>query len=76
MPPHVDVPDIRYSALTSPHAEEGTSAPAWTDADIERAIREGLEPDGEPLRAPMPRWDMTDSEVRDVIAYLKELDEQ
>lgn len=70
----VEVPDIRYSVLTSPHAEEETRMPAWSDADIRRAIRDGIEPDGERLKAPMPRWNMTDAELSDVIAYLKELD--
>ena len=70
----VEIPDIRYSMLTTPRSEEGTTVPAWTDADIARAIRDGIEPDGQRLKAPMPRWDMTDAEITDVIAYLKELD--
>lgn len=71
----VDISDIRYSTLNSPHAEDGESAPGpgWSDADIARAIRDGVEPNGERLRAPMPRWDMTDAQVSDVIQYLKEL---
>jgi len=72
----VDIPDIRYSILTSPRSEDGTTVPAWSDRDIARAIRDGVEPDGQNLKAPMPRWDMTDAEVADVIAYLKELDER
>lgn len=70
----VEIPDIRYSALTSAQSEDGTTVPAWTDSDIARAIREGVEPDGQRIKAPMPRWDMTDAELDDVIAYLKELD--
>lgn len=70
----IDIPDIRYSTLTTTHSEEGTTLPAWTDTDIARAIRDGVEPDGQRLKAPMPRWDMTDAEITDVIAYLKELD--
>ncbi len=70
----IEVPDIRYSALTSPHSEGDETEPAWTRDDIVRAIRDGVEPDGKSLQAPMPRWDMTDAQVRDVIDYLKELD--
>ncbi|PKQ38213.1 MAG: hypothetical protein CVT59_03015 [Actinobacteria bacterium HGW-Actinobacteria-1] len=70
---NVEVPDIRYSALTSPHAEDDPPMPAWTDADIARAIRDGVEPNGESLDAFMPRWDMTDDDLNAVIAYLKEL---
>jgi mono/diheme cytochrome c family protein len=69
----VEVPDIRYTSLTSPHTEDDPPMPAWTDADIARAIREGVEPDGESLDSFMPRWDMSDADIRDVIAYLKEL---
>jgi len=72
----IEVPDVRYSALTSPHAEGDETEPGWTRDDIARAIRDGVEPDGKSLRAPMPRWDMTDEQLRDVIDYLKELDAQ
>lgn len=69
----IEVPDIRYSVLTTPHTEGTETTPAWTDADIARAIREGVDPDGVPIKAPMPRWSMTDTDVSEVIAYLKEL---
>ncbi len=69
----VDIPDIRYSFLTTPHSDAGTSTPAWTDADIGRAIRDGVDPSGQPLTAPMPRWAMSDADITAVIAYLKEL---
>ena len=66
-------PDIRYSRLTTPHSDEGTTAPAWTEAELENAIRDGVDPDGQPLQAPMPRWNMTANEMSEIIAYLKEL---
>jgi cytochrome c oxidase subunit 2 len=66
-------PDIRYSTLTSPHSDEGTTSPAWTEADIASAIRDGTDPDGQPVAVSMPRWSMTDTDMTDVIAYLKEL---
>jgi cytochrome c oxidase subunit 2 len=69
----VVIPDIRYSTLTSARSEGTATLPPWTDADIARAIREGIEPDGNRLVAPMPRWAMTDADVKDLIAYLKEL---
>jgi cytochrome c oxidase subunit 2 len=69
----VDIPDIRYSALTTAHSDNGTTTPAWTDTGIARAIRDGVEPNGQPLKAPMPRWAMSDADVNAVIAYLKEL---
>jgi mono/diheme cytochrome c family protein len=72
----VDIPDIRYSVLTAARTDDGTTTPAWTDADIARAIRDGVEPDGQHLKAPMPRWAMSDADVSAVIAYLKELSKQ
>ena len=70
----VEIPDIRYSELTAARSEEGTAVAAWTDADIARAIHDGIEPDGQRIKAPMPRFDMTDAELGEVISYLKELD--
>lgn len=72
----LDIPDIRYSTLTTARSEEGTTIPAWTDSDIGRAIRDGIEPNGQRLEAPMPRWSMTDTDITDVIAYLKELSQR
>ncbi|HEX9093448.1 MAG TPA: cytochrome c [Coriobacteriia bacterium] len=69
----VDIADVRYSTLATPRSEEGTTVPGWTDSDIARAIRDGVEPNGQPLKAPMPRWSMSDADIADVIAYLKEL---
>jgi len=69
----INVPDIRYSKLTSPHTEEDETMPAWTNGDIARAVREGVEPNGETMNSYMPRWDMTDGDMKDLIAYLKEL---
>ena len=69
----VDIPDIRYSTLSTTRSDNGTTVPAWTDSDITRAIRDGVEPNGQSLKAPMPRWAMTDAEIADVISYLKEL---
>lgn len=69
----IRVPDIRYSTLTSPHEEPGEETPAWTEAQIARAIREGVEPSGETMNPYMPLWDMDDADMKDLIGYLKEL---
>lgn len=66
-------PDIRYATLTSAHSDEGTTSPAWTDADIAAAIRDGTDPDGQPIAVSMPRWSMTDADMNAMIDYLKEL---
>lgn len=72
----IEIPDIRYSTLTEEHSENGESEPGWDDEDIKRAISEGMEPSGDTLRPPMPRWHMTDQQLDDIVDYLKELDEQ
>jgi len=69
-----EAPDIRYQTLTSEeHGEEMEHAP-YTDEDIKRAITEGIEPDGEPLEWPMPRWTMSDEDLDDLLEFLKRLD--
>ena len=70
----LNVPDIRYSTLSEPHEEDGEQEEGWTDEDIARAVRDGEEPDGEELSTYMPRWDMSDEDMAELIGYLKELD--
>lgn len=69
----VDVPDIRYTTLTSPHEETSGATPGWTEAQIATAIRDGVEPDGKRLDPLMPTWDMDATDMKDTIDYLKEL---
>jgi cytochrome c oxidase subunit II len=60
----IEAPDITYGSLT----DEG-----YTDTKVYRAIRYGIDENGAPLDPSMPRWQMTDTELADVLAYLKEL---
>lgn len=66
-------PDIRYEALIKGVYEHGKKETPYTDALIKRAITKGLDPDGEPLDWTMPRWQMTDGDLNDLLAYLKTL---
>jgi hypothetical protein len=45
----------------------------YTDATLARAIREGLAADGKPLSYLMPRYQLDDGAMADLIAYLKKL---
>ena len=45
----------------------------YNDALIERAITKGVDPAGKPLSYVMPRWNMSDRDLNDVVAYLKTL---
>jgi cytochrome c oxidase subunit II len=67
-----EAPDIRYHTLTA--AEHAEEHPPYTDELIRRAITEGLDPAGEPLAFPMPRWRMSAADLDDLLGYLKSLE--
>ena len=67
-------PDIRYNTLTSEEHGEEMEHESYTDETIKRAITDGVEPNGEPLDWPMPRWSMSDEDLDDLIEFLKTLD--
>jgi len=61
----VKTPDIRYSTLNQKHG--------MSDEDIKRAITKGVGDEGEELDYCMPRWQMTEKDLNDLIEFLKEL---
>ncbi len=67
--------DIRYGILTSDHSGggDGHNHAPYTNALIKRAITKGIRPDGKALDRTMPRWQMSDKDLEEVIAYLKTL---
>ena len=48
----------------------------YTDATLARAIREGIDSDGQPLKAPMPSFELGDADMAALIEYLKNLDQR
>jgi len=74
--------DIRYSALISgEHGEhyggeggEKHEEIAYTDEDIWNAIRNGVDPSGKSMDRTMPRWNVSDGDMHDLMEYLKTLD--
>jgi len=84
--PHVmhmsamDAPDIRWSTLTEAehgegdHDEGGMEHPPYDEGTFKRAVTQGLNPGGEPLSTDMPRWQMSDSDLNDLIAFLQTLE--
>ncbi|WMW25050.1 cytochrome c [Methanolobus sediminis] len=56
--------DITYSTLT-------TGDEVFTDEDIKAAIRDGVDPEGEQIDLVMPRWQMSDADLNDILEYLK-----
>ncbi len=49
------------------------SADGYNEDLIKRAITQGIDQDGHPLDLMMPRWQMSDSDLNDLISYLKTL---
>ncbi|SFM60393.1 c-type cytochrome [Methanolobus profundi] len=72
---YVVPPDITYDSLTSEEheMEDGEEHEVFTDESIKVAISEGVEPSGEELDLAMPRWQMSDGDLDDIVEYLKEL---
>ncbi len=71
-------PDWPPAANLTPHAQ---GLGAWSFADFERAMRDGVRPDGSRLRAPMAEVvrqtaRMTDVELRALWSYLRALPPQ
>lgn len=63
-----------YSPNITPDHETGIGA--WSDEEIMRAIREGVRRDGTIIGPPMPiraYREMSDSDVRAIVAYLREV---
>ena len=69
----VQVPNIQYKHLTETGPTSGVNEPLYTDQTLKRAITEGVDPNGKPLVWPMPKWNMTDEQLNDLIAFLKTL---
>lgn len=75
----MDAPDIRWDALASEEADEHghDEEEGHGSYDLEtfrQAVVMGQHPNGEPLSDDMPRWQMTDDELRELMAYLQSLD--
>ena len=47
--------------------------PPYTENSLKKAITKGIEPDGEKLSNFMPRWEMSQDDLDDLIKYLKSL---
>lgn len=51
----------------------GKIRPAYTDAALTKAIRDGIDISGAQLAEPMPRYDLNDEDMGHLISYLKSL---
>jgi mono/diheme cytochrome c family protein len=64
-----EAPNISWPALTGPHEDHEP----YTEETIKDAITKGVDPNGDQLENYMPRWDMSDEDLNDLINYLKTL---
>jgi len=71
---HLFQPGITYRKGIYKTESTGTGTrQAYTTETLHRAIREGLDPQGRVLGPAMPRYQLTDSEIDALTAYLKTL---
>jgi cytochrome c oxidase subunit II len=70
----IEAPNIQYGHLVEEEHGEGEEHPPYTEELIKRAITEGLDPAGRPLDPIMPRWQLSDQDLDDLVDYLKTLD--
>lgn len=64
------IPAVTWDALTAPTAER----PAYDAARFAKAVRGGIGPDGQPLSAAMPRYEMDDAAMAGLVDSLKTLE--
>jgi len=68
-------PPITREALFDDHAEGDGDGhgehESYTDDALRRAISRGIDPAGERLDEVMPRWEMSERDWRDLLAYLR-----
>lgn len=67
-------PDIRYAALRTMPEMKGRQRPYDLD-DFRNTVEQGRHPDGEEIKADMPRWKMSEADLTDLFAFLKSLPE-
>jgi hypothetical protein len=66
-PRNAQVPQLAYLSTTR------ARRPAYTDATLARALREGVDAAGVPFAGPMPRYELTPDELAPLRSYLRTL---
>ena len=70
--------DITWSRLATPLVSTGGAErprSAYTEDRVARAILNGLNADGDTLDATMPRFEMHEDDLRDLVSYLRRIEQ-
>ena len=73
-PPVKEPPFDAYPSNITPDKETGIGK--WTDAQLKRAIREGIRPDGSLIGPPMPFFfyrNLSDDDLNAIVTYLRQV---
>jgi ABC-type branched-subunit amino acid transport system substrate-binding protein len=68
--------NLSWEVLSKPYGlahADGRKHPAYTERGLQLAITRGLDPGGNKLQNVMPRYQMSEQDLADLIAYLKRL---
>lgn len=72
----MDAPPIYYDALVRMVQEESSGASqsdGYTLENFRQSVVQGEHPDGDELNRNMPRWQLSENDLADLLAYLKTL---
>lgn len=70
-------PDISWSVLSASNGHNhsyGRSHPAFDEQTLGLAVTKGIDPGGNPLGVAMPRFQLSDEDLQDLIAYIKRIE--
>ena len=71
--------NIRWSELAKPYSltmQSGRKRPPYSERLLVRAVTMGLDAGGNRLQPTMPRYTLSHQQAADLVAYLKELDQE
>lgn len=71
-------PDIRWPTLSAPGKREGSAgrlSSAYDPGALARTLTQGLDASGNPLSPAMPRYELYDQDLADLLAYLQRMHE-
>lgn len=67
----MDAPDIRWHVLAGEEGDHEMAHDPFTPETFAQAVRNGIDPAGHPLDPAMPRWQMSDQDIADLIEFLQ-----